>query len=154
MCVLFISSVQSLSRVRLFETSWIAACQASLSITNSQSPPKPMSIESMMPSSHLIICRHLLLSSIFPSIMAFPVCQLFTSGGQSLGASASASVLPMNIQGWFPLDGLVGSPCSPRDSQESSPTPRFKSIKSLALSFLDSPTLTSLHDHWKNHSLD
>ena len=51
-------------------------------------------------------------------------------------------------------DGLVGSPCSPRDSQESSPTPQFKSINSLALSFLHSPTLTSIHDHWKNHSLD
>ena len=51
-------------------------------------------------------------------------------------------------------DGLVGSPCSPRDSQESSPTPQFKSINSSALSFLHSPTLTSIHDHWKNHSLD
>ena len=51
-------------------------------------------------------------------------------------------------------NGLVGSPCSPRDSQESSPTPQFKSINSLALSFLHSPTLTSIHDHWKNHSLD
>ena len=51
-------------------------------------------------------------------------------------------------------DGLVGSPCSPRDSQESSPTPQFKSINFLALSFLHSPTLTSIHDHWKNHSLD
>ena len=55
---------------------------------------------------------------------------------------------------WFPLDGLVGSPCCPRDSQESSPTPHFKSINSLALGFLYSPTLTSVHDYWKNHSLD
>ena len=54
----------------------------------------------------------------------------------------------------FRMDGLVGSPCSPRDSQESSLTPQFKSISSLALSFLYSPTLTSIHDHWKNHSLD
>ena len=54
----------------------------------------------------------------------------------------------------FLKDGLVGSPCSPRDSQESSPTPQFKSINSLALSFLYSPTLTSIHDHWKNHSFD
>jgi len=54
----------------------------------------------------------------------------------------------------FLEDGLVGSPCSPRDSQESSPTPQFKSINSLALSLLHSPTLTSIHDHWKNHSLD
>ena len=66
------SSVQSLSRVRLFATPWIAARQASLSITNSQSPPKPMSIESVMPSNHLILCRPLLLlPSIFPSIRVF-----------------------------------------------------------------------------------
>ena len=84
---------------------------------------------------------------------SFPVHQFFASGGQSVGASASASVLPMNIQDWFPL-GLTGSLCSPRDSQESSPTPQFKSINSLALSSLYSPTLTSIHDHWKNHSLD
>ena len=71
-----------------------------------------------------------------------------------VGVSASASVLPMNIQDWFPLDGLVGSPCSPRDSQESSPKPWFKRINSLALSFLYSPTLTSIHNYWKNHSFD
>ena len=74
--------------------------------------------------------------------------------GQSIGVSASASVLPMNIQDWFPLGWMVGSPCSPRDSQESSPTPQFKSINCSALSFLHSPTLTSIHDHRKNHSLD
>ena len=73
---------------------------------------------------------------------------LFTSGGQSIGVSTSASVLPMNIQGWFPL-GLTSSPFSPRDSQESSPTPQFKSINSLALSFLYGPTFTSIHDYWK-----
>ena len=67
-----ISSVQSLSRVRLFVTPWTAACQASLSITNSQSPPKPMSIESVMPPNHLILCcPFLLLPSIFPSIRVF-----------------------------------------------------------------------------------
>ena len=78
--------------------------------------------------------------------------QFFTSGGQSTGVSASTSVLPMNIQRTdFLYDGLVGSP---RDSQESSPTPQFKSINSSALSFLHSPTLTSIHGHWKNHSLD
>ena len=69
------------------------------------------------------------------------------------GVSASTAILPMNTQDWSPL-GLVGSPCSPRDSQESSPTPQFKSISSLVLSFLHSPTLTSIHDHWKTHSLD
>ena len=82
-----------------------------------------------------------------PASRSFKMSQFFTSGGQSIGVSASASVLPMNIQDWFPLGWLVGSPCSPRDSQESSPTPRFKSINSLVLSFLYSPTLTSIHDY-------
>ena len=68
--------------------------------------------------------------------------------------SALVSVLPKNTQDWSPLDGLVGSPCSPRDSQESSPTLQFKSINSSVLSFLHSPTLTSIHDQWKHHSLD
>ena len=102
------SSVQSLSRVRLFVTPWTAAHQASLSITNSWSPPKPMSIESVMPSKHLILCRPL--SSCpqsFPASGSFPVSQLFTSDGQSIGVSALASVLPMNIQDWSPL-GSIG----------------------------------------------
>ena len=90
----------------------------------------------------------------FPASESFQMSQLFASGGQNIGASASTSVLPMNIQDWFPLGWMVESPCSPRDSQESSPTPQFKSINSLALSFLHSPSLTSIHDHWKNHSLD
>ena len=90
----------------------------------------------------------------FPAPGSFPVRQFFTSGGQNIGVSASTSVLPMNTQDWSPLGWAVGSPCSPRDSQESSPTPQFKSINSLVLSFLYSPTLTSIHDHWKSHSLD
>ena len=89
----------------------------------------------------------------FPASGSFQMSQFFTSSGQSIGVSASASVLPKNIQDWFPL-GLTGSPCSTRDSQESSPTPQFKSINSLALSFPYSPTLTSKHDYWKNHSFD
>ena len=84
----------------------------------------------------------------------FQMSQLFASGGQSIGVSASASVLPVNTQDWSPLGWTAGSPCSPRDSRESSPTPQFKSINSSVLSFLYSPTLTSIHDHWKNHSLD
>ena len=80
--------------------------------------------------------------------------EIFASGGQSIGVSASASVLPMNIQDWFPL-GLTGwSLCSPRDSEKFSPIPRFKSINYLALRFLYSPTLTSMHDYWKNDSFD
>ena len=83
--------------------------QASLSITNSRSLLKLMSIESVMPSNHLILCCPLLLlPSIFPSIPgSFPMSQFFTSGGQNIGVSASSLVLPMNIQGWFPL-GLIG----------------------------------------------
>ena len=81
---------------------------ASLSITNSWSLLKPMSIESVMPSSHLILCCPLLFLPPIPSsIRVFPVSWFFASSGQSIGASASASVLLMNIQGWFPL-GLTG----------------------------------------------
>ena len=82
----------------------------------------------------------------FPTSGSFQVSQLFTWGGQNTGVSALTTVLPVNTQDW--------PPCSPRDSQESSLTPQFKSINSSALSFLCSPTLTSIHDHWKNHSLD
>ena len=85
----------------------------------------------------------------FPASRSFRMSQFFASGGQSIGVSASASVLPMNIQDW-----MVWSPCSPRDSQESSLTPQFKSINSLTLSFHYSPILTSIHDYWKNHSFD
>ena len=99
--LLIISSVQSLSCVRLFATPWIAARQASLSITNSPSLLKLMSIESVMPSNHLILCHPLLLMpSIFPSIRVF-ANEFFTSGGQCIDISASASVLTMNIQDWF-----------------------------------------------------
>ena len=90
----------------------------------------------------------------FPASGPFQMSQLFASGGQSFGVSATVSTLSMNIWDWFPLESTVGSPCSPRDSQESSPTPQFKSINSLVLSFLYSPTLTCIHDHWKNHSFD
>ena len=99
-----ISTVQSLSRVQLFATPRTAACQASLLFTISWSLLKLMSIESMMPSSHLILCHPLLLlPSIFSSIKSFPISQLFTLGVQSIGASASVLVLPMNIQSWFSL---------------------------------------------------
>ena len=149
------SSLQLLSHVRLFATPWITACQASLFITNSRSSPKLLSIESVMQSSHLILCRPLLLlPQSFSASGPFPMSQLFTRGGQSTGVSASASVLPKNIQTDFLQNGLAGSPCSPRDSQESSPTPQFKSINSSALSLLQSPTFTSIHNHWNNHSLD
>ena len=97
------NSIQSLSCVWLFAISWTAACQASLSITNSRSLPKLMSIELVMPSNHLILCHPLLLPpSIFPSIRVFSN-EFFASGGQSFGVSASTSVLSMNTQGWSSL---------------------------------------------------
>ena len=90
----------------------------------------------------------------FPASVSFQMSQLFAWGGQSIGVSASTSVLQWTPRTDLLENGLVGSPCSPKDSQESSPTPQFKSINSSVLSFLHSPTLTSMHDHWKNHSLD
>ena len=84
-------------------TPWTAARLASLSIINSQNLLKLMSIESVMPSNHLICHLLLLLPSVFPSIRSYPMNQLFASGGQSIGASVSASVLPMDTQDWFPL---------------------------------------------------
>ena len=99
------NSIQLLSHVWLFATPWTATRQASVSITNSQSLLKLMSIESVMPSNHLILCHPLLLPpSIFPTIKVFSSEPLFTWGGQSIGVSASASTFPMNIQDWFPLE--------------------------------------------------
>ena len=104
-CFIKFSSVQSLSRVRLFVTPWIAACQASLSITNSQSSLKLMSIESVMPSSHLILYRPLLLlPPIPPASESFPMSQLFSWGGQNTGVLALASFLPKKSQGWSPSE--------------------------------------------------
>ena len=94
----------------------------------------PIILSSVVPfSSHL---------QSFPLSGPLPISQFFPSGGQSIGASAL--VLPMNIQDWFPLGLTVWSPCRPGDSQESSPTPQFKSINSLVLRFLYSQTLTSI----------
>ena len=86
----------------------------------------------------------------FPASGSFLMNQLFTSGGQSTGTLAS--VLPMNTQDWFPLALIGWSPCCPRDSQESSVAPQFKSIDSSALSLLYGPTVTSIHDYWKNYT--
>ena len=131
--------------VQLFVNPWTAAHQASMSSTISWSLLKFMSIESVVLSniSSSAACFSFCLQS-FPASGDFPVGQFFTSGGQSIGASASALVLPMNIQDWFPL-GLVWFPCSPRDSQESSPVPQFKSISSSVLSLLYGSALTSTY---------
>ena len=148
------SSVQLLSRVWLLATPWTAASQASLSITNSWSFLKLMSIESVMPSNHLIICCPLLLPpSIFPSIRVFSnesALHIRWRNYWSFSFSISPSneysgLISFSWTGWISL--------RPRDSQEYSPTPQFKSINSV-FSFLYSPTLTSIHDYWKNHSFD
>ena len=142
--------------VWLFAAPWTAARQASLSITNSQSLFKLMSIGSVMPSNHLILCcPPLLPPSIFPSIRVFSnESVLCMHQVAQVLVSAAESVLPMNIQDWYPLGWTGWISLQSKDSQESSPTPQFKSISSLVLSFLYSPTLTSIHDYWKNHSFD
>ena len=138
-------------------TPWTAALQASLSSTTSRSLLKFMSIESVMPSNHLILCCPLLpLPSIFPSIRVF-------SNESALHIrwpkywSFNFSVSPSNEYPGlilFNMDlSLFGSPRSPRNSQESSPAPQFESITSSVLSFFYGPTLTSVHDYWRNHSL-
>ena len=126
-----------------------------LSITNSQILLKLMSIELVMPSNHLILCCPLLLPpSIFPSIRVFSKSQFFPSGAKVLELQLQHQSFQRIFRTDFLSDGLVGSLCSPRDLQESSPTPQFKSINSSALSFFYGPTSTSIHDHWKNHSFD
>ena len=121
----------------------------------SWSLPKLMSIESVMPSSHLILCHPLpLLPPIPPSIRVFPKESTLPWGGQTIGVSASASVLWMNTQDWSPLEWTGLDLLAVQGTFKSSPTPQFKSINSLVLSFLHSLTLTSIHNHWKNHSLD
>ena len=151
-----ISSVQLLSRVRLFVTPWTAACQASLSITNSWSLLKLMSIESVMPSSHLILCRPLLLLRLIP-----PSIRVFSSESTLHMRwpkywSFSFRISPSNEHpglisfrmDWLDLLAVQGTLKSLLQHHSS------KSINSLVLCFLHSPTLTSIHDHWKNHSLD
>ena len=145
-------------------TPWTAARQASLSVTNSQSLLRVMSMESVMPSNQLILCRPLLLPpSSFPSLRVFSMSQFIASGGQNSGASASASVLLMNTQEWSDLrrpgwislkskESLLGLAIS-LQSQESPPTLHFQSISSSMLSFLYGPALTSICDSGKTIAL-
>ena len=150
-----INLVQSLSHVRLFVTPWTAARQASLSITNSWSLPKLMSIELVMPSNHLIFCCPLLLPrSVFPSIRVFSNESALRMRWPKYW-SFSFSISPSNEHpglisfkmDWLDLLAVQGT-------LKSLLQPQFKSINSLAFSLLHSPTLTSIHDYWKNHSLD
>ena len=143
--------VQWLSRVRLFANTWTAAHQTSLSFTVSQNLFKLMSTESMMASNHLILSYpHLLLPSVFPSIMVFSMSWLFASSGQNIGASTSVS---MNIQGQFPL-GLTGLiSLQSKGLSRVFPTPQFKSINASALSLLYGPNPSSVHDYQKTVAL-
>ena len=147
--------VQLLSCVQFFVTPWTAAYQASLSFTSSGILLKFMSTESVMLSNHLILCCPLhCLPSIFPASGSFPVSWRFASGGQSTGTSVLPSVLPLSIQGWYPL-GLTGLiSLQSKVLSESSPAPQFEDINSLVLNLLYGPTLTSIHGYWKNHSFD
>ena len=150
------SSVQLLNRVRLFVTLWTAARQASLSITSSPSLLKLMSIELVMPSNHLILCCSLLLPpSIFTSIMVFSNESILHMRWPKYW-SFSFSISPSNE-----YSGLISFMIDRFDLLVVQGTlksllqqPQFKSINSSALSFLYSPTLTSIHDYWKNHSFD
>ena len=119
------------------------------SLTISQSFLKLMSIESVMPSNHLILCRLLLLPSIFPGLRSQWVSSSHQVG-QSTGASASASVLPVTIQGWFAL-GLTGLISLLSKGLSKS---LLQYHNSSVLSLLYGPTLISIHDYWKNHSFD
>ena len=150
------NSVQSLSCVPLFATPWTAAHQASLSITNSQSLLKLMCIKPLMPSSHLMLSRPLLLPSTPPSIRVFSnelaLCirwPKYWSFSFNISLFNEYSGLISFRMDWSDLLAIQENLF-----QESSSTPQFKSISSLVLSFLHSPTLTSIHDYWKNHSFD
>ena len=144
--------VQLHSCVRLFVTPWTAAYLASCP---SPSPEVCLSSCPLHWWCHLAILSSDALCFFcpqsFPASGTFPMSWLFASGDQNTGASAS--VLPMSIQYWFPL-GFVWPPCSPRDSQESSAAPQFKGINSLALCLFYSLALITIRDHWENHTLD
>ena len=138
--------VQLLNRVQLFATPWTASCQASLSITISQSLLISCSLSWWCHptiSSSVTLFSSCLQS--FPTTGSFQMSQVFPSGGQSIGASASASVLPID----FLYNWLVWSPCCPRDSPESSLASQFKIINSSVLNLPYGPTLRSIHNYWK-----
>ena len=150
------SSVQSLSHVRLFATPWIAAHQAALSITNSRSLLKLMSIELAMPSatSSSFVPFSSCLQSL-PASGSFPMSQHFARGSQSTGVSASASVLPMNTQNWSPLrwTGWISLKSEGLSRVFSNTTVQKHQFFGAQLSS-QSNSHIHVYDHWKNHSLD
>ena len=147
--------VQLVSHVRLFATPWTAAHQASLSFTTLQSLLKLMSIELVMLSNHFLLCLPLLLPLILPNIRVF---FQWVSSSHQVSKILELQLQYQSFQWIFRVDylynWLVWSPCSSRDSQESSSAPQFESFNYLALSFLYVTTLISIYDHWKNHSFN
>ena len=149
------SSVQLLSRVQFFVTPWTAADQASLSITNSRSLPKLMPIESVMPSSHVILCHPLLLlPPIPPSIRVFSNESTLCMRWPKYWSFRSASVLSMNTQEWSPLGWTGWISLQSQGLSRVFSNTTVQNINFSALSFLHHTTLTSIHDHWRNHSID
>ena len=154
--------VQSLSRVRLFASPWTAACQASLSITNAWSMLKLMSTESVMPSNHLILCHpFLFLPSVFPSIRVFSNESAlhirrpkFWNFSFNISPSNEHPGLICFRMDWLDLLAAQGTLKSPFKVLVPPPAPQFKSTNSSLLSLLCGPTLTSIHDYWRNHSFD
>ena len=150
------SSVQSLSRVRLFATSWITAHQASLSITNSRSSLRLTSIESVMPSSHLILCRPLLLQPlIFPSTRVFSNESVLHIRWPKYG-NFSFSISPSNIQNWFPLGwtGWISLQSNGLWCLLQHHSSKASILWCSAFFIVLYSPLTSIHDYWKNHSLE
>ena len=173
MCIFFIFTEKSLSRLNVIHLNCISVQFSCSVVSNSLRPHGlqharppcastiPRVFSNSFPSSQW--CHPTISSSVVPfsshfqsfsASGSFQVSQLFTSGGQSIGVSPSTSVLPMNIQDWFPLGWTGWISFQSKGFQEPSPTPQFKSIRSSALSFLYGPTLTSIYDYWKNHSFD
>ena len=134
---------------------WTPAHQTSLAITNSRSLLPLMSIESVMPSNHLILfIPFFSCPQSFPASGSFPMSQLFVSGGQSIGVSGSASVPPMNTQDLSPLGWTGWTSLQSKGLSRVFSNTTVQKHQFLVLSFLYSPTLTSIHDLWKNHRLD
>ena len=148
-----ISSVQSLSHVQLFATPWTTACQASLSITNFWSLFKHMSIELVMPSNHLILCHPLLMSLIFPSIGVFLNESVLHISWPNYWCF-SFSINPSNEYSGLISFRIDSFDLAVQGTLKSLLQHHSSKTSSLALSFLYTPTLTSLHDYWKKHSLD
>ena len=144
----YFSSLKSLSRFRLLATPWIAARQASLSITNSRSSLTLMPIELMIPSNHLILCSPFSsCSQSFSASGSFPVSPPFASGGQSIGATTSVSVPPMNIQNWFPLGWTDWIFLQSKGLSGVFSNTTVQKHQFFGAQLSSQPTLTSVHDH-------